>query len=351
MNKPQETESKPFESEKKPSWWKQHKTQLRWIATAILVSLVAWSLYRNREDLVRLKGLGIKPLLALFVLHASAIVINAARLHILLRRFAPKRIPFARWLDIFITGRFLNNFFTQGGNIYRTVTLKMHYGLTHTNYIACFLTFTWLDSIINFTLSGILILCMFPGLQIGGLNAGLLILILVFVAFTGPLLIYILTCKASYQHPKLQRIHERLELLFSCCKQIVTDTKLLLVFLAYGIVSFAVMASAMGISFYAIGEKIEIPQLVLLYALYKISLYVMITPGNLGVRELSFAAVCKLTQLEISIGLMVSIIMRLTHYLTMILLIAVNQVIKGLNTIRQKKDVTLSEKKSPAPEE
>ena len=82
MSKPQETESKSCESEKKPSWWKQHKTQLRWIATAILVSLVAWSLYRNREDLIRLKGLGIKPLLALFVLHASAIVINLSLIHI-----------------------------------------------------------------------------------------------------------------------------------------------------------------------------------------------------------------------------------------------------------------------------
>ncbi len=342
MNKSQETAPISCESEKKPSWWKEHKTHLQRAATVILVSLIACFLFRIREDLVRLKGLGIKPLLAMFVLHAFGIVLNAARLHILFRRFAPKRIPFAKWLEIFITGRFLNNFFTQGGNIYRTVTLKMHYGLTHTNYIGCFLTFTWLDSIINFTLSGILVLCMSPGLQIGGCNAGLLILILVLAAFTGPLLIYILTRKARYQHPWLQKIHEKLELLFSCCKQIVTDMKLLLLFMLFGIASFAVMVSAMGISFYAIGEKIRIPELVLLYALYKISLYVMLTPGNLGVRELSFAAVCKLTQIEISVGLMVSIIVRLTHYLTMIVLIAIYQIIKWFCRIY---------KKSPAPEE
>ena len=314
-------------------WFKRSRLQIKWAGAILLIGLITLFFYKNKEELKNLTGLRVQYISALLLLQVGAIILHAARLRLLVQKFALKKIPYVQWLYIFMMGRFLNMFISQGGNVYRTVTLKAGFGLPHTHYIGCLLTFAWLDTILNLCLAEICILLMHPDLRLGPVNAYVVIAVILLFTLVGPLLLSTVSRKINPRNKMLGWISNKVKLLLEGCKLIVADTRLLVGFVFLGIGSCSIMAAALGISFTAIGTKLSVSQLLLLYSLYKLSIYIMVTPGNLGIREVSLAAVCGLMNVNISAGLLSSIIIRLCHYLSLIVLIVLTRMILAIRKL------------------
>jgi uncharacterized protein (TIRG00374 family) len=319
-------------------WFKQRWPKFRWAGAVLLIGLIGLFFYKNRGELKSLKGLKVQYILTLLLLQVGAIILHATRLRLLVQKFAINKISYGRWLHIFMVGRFLNMFVAQGGNVYRTVTLKAAFGLPHTHYIGCLLTFAWLDTILNLCLAGISILFLHPDLRLGPVRADAAIAAILFCTLVSPFLLSMVGQKTNPRNKILGWISNKVKLLLDGCWMIITDTWLLVSFIFLGIGSCGIMAAALGISFTAIGTRLSISQLLLLYSLYKLSIYIMVTPGNLGIREVSLAAVCGLMNINISAGLLSSIIIRLCHYLTLVFLIVLTWLIAGIRKLCSHKE-------------
>lgn len=314
-------------------WFIQNRPRLRWAGAVLLIGLIGLFFYKNRGELENLKGLKVQYIFALLLLQVGAIILNATRLRLLVQKFAIKKIPYGRWLHVFMVGRFLNIFLAQGGNVYRTVTLKAAFGLPHTHYIGCLLAFAWLDTILNLGLAGVSVLFLHPDLRLGPVRADTAIAVILFCTLVSPFLLSVVGQKTNPRNGILGWISNKVKLLLEGCRLIVTDTWLLVSFIFLGIGSCGIMAAALGISFTAIGTGLSISQLLLLYSLHKLSIYIMVTPGNLGIREVSLAAVCGLMNINIIAGLLSSIILRLCHYLTLISMILLAWLVAGIRKL------------------
>ena len=84
------------------------------------------------------------------------------------------------------------------------------------------------------------------------------------------------------------------------------------------------------------GVRVEVLGLTVLYTLYKLSVLLVITPGNLGVREIGIGIICQGLGIDIAEALMASLILRLSHYLLLGMFSALVSIPKAVTLLRNR---------------
>ena len=80
--------------------------------------------------------------------------------------------------------------------------------------------------------------------------------------------------------------------------------------LLLGLVSFTNLLAMFMILFWALGADVALHKMVVILIFYKLSRLIVITPGNLGVREWTIGGACALVGIEPGIGLISSLLIR-----------------------------------------
>ena len=309
-------------------WLKNKKLLLQWFVTLVILALIIRFFLNNQDKLRLLSQIKPRYIFYLLSLHVVVLFLHATRFSLLASMFTTKKFTHTEWYHIFFVGRLLNMFVSQGGNIYRTFALKSRYGLSHTHYIGCFLAFAWLDTSVNFFLATISIAVMNPTLTLYNVNALSVLLPLSVVVFMSPFLVVLLISRINLPGRVLKKITEITSIALSCCQKAVSDRKIITKFLALGILSFGITITLLGISFISIGVSLSLSHLAFLYAIYKTSIYIMVTPGNLGIRELFVEVLSQSVGIPPGNGLLSSIIIRISGYLAMVGTIALMSTIR-----------------------
>ncbi len=313
------TEAIPSGSGKRlAGWLDRHRNQLRWLLAVALVGAIVVFFLKNRQGLQVLRQIQPNDIALLLGLQVGTIVLYAAKLRIVLVKFLAVPLKWPRWFMIFAVGRMLNLLTSQSGNVYRALTLKARYGLSYTHYVGSFLAFAWLDTLLTFTLAAAVLLASGQKVLLWGLRAELLMVLAAVAAASGLGLSYLAVTRLHPPGRFLARVKEKLVELHHSLWRIVTDGRLMLKFVGLQVLTVGVMTAIMWTAFAALAQPVDTYKLLVLYAIYRLTLLVHLTPGNLGVAEVLVGVISNGLGIDPATAMLVSLINRLTHYVALI---------------------------------
>ncbi len=229
-------------------------------------------------------------------------------------------MPFWSWFKLFIHTRFLNQFFPQSGNIYRGFALKKKFDISYTNYITSFASFAWMDTCFNFIIASAIVLIFEPKLEIFNLNAGLMIFGLTCITIISPYFLNKISVFIEKKSEKTLWIHKKSNDVLNSTINNMKDFKFVSKILLLGILAFIRTIAFYYVLFKNFNVDPNLSILVIFYALFKLSSFFIITPGNLGIQEIAFGFLSAQLGIGISEGILVCATGRVIGVLVIIIL-------------------------------
>lgn len=294
----------------------RYRTYLRWVLAAVILAYVVYFLFKNKSQLTSLKQISPLMLLGLFIFNLFNNLIYAWRLHIIIRKISGVVLPVFSWLKFFLISRFLGLYAGQAGNIYRATVLKSRYNISITKYISSFVFITWIDTCLGI-LFGVAVISIFaPTMMLFGLNAIGLLLIVFIVQLIVPLMIYWILSRIKLSGRFLTWLHGRLSLMVNVMASSLKDPVYLFKVSLTGFISFINSTIVIYLCFWGLGLDISLSGAALFFTVAKLSNRLIITPGNLGIREVVYGVVSEQVGVGMSQGILASVVIRVVNLLT-----------------------------------
>ena len=261
---------------------------LRSVITVVCIGYIALVLIREREVILSIDSLRIAPLLLLLALYCVHYALYTVRFRIIMGTCTGHRPPYLSTLNVLITGMLLNSIMPQSGSVYRGVRLKKQYQIPYTGYVSTYVSFVWLDMSLNLILALLIIWANMNEIRVSGIPAayfiGGFLAALVSLPFLVSTLLRIFA--SGSRQPGKWLIRGR-SILDSATGTIANPQFLMQVSLLSSLI-FLNVVLVFYVGFRLFGYSVPITTLALFCVLYKVSAYILVTPGNLGIRELAY---------------------------------------------------------------
>lgn len=303
----------------------------------VCIIYIAHFFYKNKNDLFKVFSLDIETIIYILLLQLIYYLLQGYRFKLVLEKCSNLKIPFFPWLRMFILGRFLNMVFAQMGNIYRSVRLKQEYKVPYTRYISGLTSIAWMDTCLNLFIAIVIILVVNPHFSVGNLSAWKVLIVLAFSFSAAPIIAEIIFRKINLKNKHLQWIHSKLSEVLTVSVTNLKDIKYMSKITALGIAVFIRTCIMFYIYFTVLKIYINLPAIVIFYALFKISAFIMITPGNLGVQEIAYGFLSEYVGIGEMEGLIVATLIRVVAIFTTSIL---GLTLGGFDLIRHRKKYT-----------
>ncbi|MCY2931827.1 MAG: lysylphosphatidylglycerol synthase transmembrane domain-containing protein [Planctomycetota bacterium] len=312
------------------------RSAFRLVLLAACAGGVVYVFHRNRDDLKLLLHVGPWIAVALAGLFIAQYLLQGLRYQFVLTKVADARIAFAEWFRLFVLSQWLNIFFPQLGNVYRGVQLKKFHGVSYTGYVSSYVAFAWLDTGINLLVTLAVLAAAPTPLRVAGLPAwGFVTALLAGTLLVPPVLWAFLSLPVA-RNRHLAWLHAKSRQVVGGLRQSVTGAGYLAATVALGAAVFAITTLTFGVCFLGLGVPVSLPALALFCALYKLSTYVIITPGNLGLLELACAVLGEQVHVGMGPGLLACGMVRVAGYAVLaVLAVAMG----GLRLLRRRCDI------------
>lgn len=289
---------------------KKLKKILRFFIVAVCAAYLIRFFMQNRDSLSIAFKLDYRLILGIIGLQLLYYLLQSCRFQIVIEKCSDRKIPFFPWLKLFVLGRFLNTIFSQTGNVYRSVRLKKDYGISYTRYIGAFASIAWLDTCMNLVIAVVVIAIANPGFVIGKLTAWKILTVLSAVCIAAPIGSEILLRKLKFKNSRLLWIRSKLHEVLTISIRNLRDPVFLLKFFAIGMVIFARTCIIFHLYFRVFDIHVGLPALAVFYALFKLSFFIVLTPGNLGVQEVAWGFLSEQMGFGMAEGVLVSAFIR-----------------------------------------
>lgn len=286
------------------------KTLLRWLLAIACLAYLAKFFYDSRSDLsiaLALDGWILTGIVAMQLLYY---LLQGERLRIVMIKCSGRDLPFGPWLKLFIIGRFLNTIFAQAGNISRGIILKRDYGVSYTRYIAANASMAWMDTGMNFLLVAAIVLIFSADLSIGPFAAWKVLGLSAVATIAGPIAIEAAFRRLRLGFGPLIWLHNKSAEVLRVSVENLADRMYLLKIVLLGLAIFARTVLLYHLYFLILGIQLDFAALAVFYAFSKLSFYVNLTPGNLGVQEILWGALGELVGIGMAQGVLVSALAR-----------------------------------------
>lgn len=275
------------------------------VATVVLIVV-------RGEDLRTLTALRPSFLIALLASQVLYLAVQSVRFHVVLVRFAERPVGFWPWTKMFVIGRFLNLFVPQAGNVYRAVDLRRRFDVPVQNFLVAFVNAPWLAMILNFLFGALFVALLAPTAAVAGWPLWLLLAVATLVTSLAPLV----ALAALPLFPERWRwaawSRARLSEMVRVTLESVREIGYLGRVSWWTLVAFVQASAMMWLGFVALGISVGVAEAVAFYVLLQLATYVQVTPGNLGLQELAFAALSAGFGATVADGVLVSTIVRVT---------------------------------------
>ena len=313
----------------------RYRKILRWTLVFACTAYIIRFFIKNVDDFKLLAKLQPGTILAIAALLVLGHVFFCFRFQMVLKKCSGTSVPFFHWFRIMIRGRFLTLLAPQAGNIYRSIALKKHYRIPHTRYASSFFSFVWMDACVNLILAILIVLIVQPKLTIGDIAAVYLLAGLFVVILVAPILTEVVLRLVKFRNERLSWLHGRLSEMFSVSVANLRDGVFMLKFLLMGMVVFVDAIAIFFLCFRAMDMSINLPALALFYVVLRLSTFIIITPGNLGVREIAYGIISEQMKFGMAQGILISIIIRIIGTTVIIIL---GTLFGGIGLLRHKDD-------------
>lgn len=313
----------------------RYKKIIRWVLAIFCLTYIVWFFTQNTDELATVSRLHPLSIIAITCLAVLSHVIYSYRFRIILRKCSGSAVPFWPWLKIVLLGRFLTAFAPQAGNIYRSVCLKKKYQVPYTRYASSFFSFAWMDTCLNILYTIAVVLAVKPDLRLTNFNALYLLIILTIAVAAIPVILVLIFQTIRFRNNRLAWLHAKLSEMLTVSVSSVKDPAYMLKIILTGIIAFANTLAVLYLCFLSIGIPASLPILALFYVLLKLSTQILITPGNLGIRELAYGILSDQMNIGMAQGILVSVIIRVIGTSVTIIL---GSFCGGLDLLRHRKD-------------
>jgi len=308
---------------------------VRLVLVLICIVYMVRYFYQNRATLNIVFNIDLTTILSMIALILLYYPAQASLMRVILEKCSDKKLPFFGWFRIFILSSLLNMVLSQAGNVYRAVKLKSEYNISYTRYISSFISFAWMDLCINLFISTLIIIFFKPDLQIGRLIAWKILLVAIIVVVATPILVEILWRKIKFSHSRLSWLHSRTSEVLTVSVNNIKDFKYLAKIILINMVLFICVTCLLHFCFQVLDAHIDIATLVIFYALLKISSYINLTPGNLGIQELAYGFLGTQMGIGMAQSILASAVMRIAGTSVFAVLAVI---FGGINLLRHRRD-------------
>jgi uncharacterized membrane protein YbhN (UPF0104 family) len=291
-------------------FYKKHTTAVRWAGAAAGLTWVFYYFYQNKNDLVILKTLDPRLLGAMTLFFILGHFIYAYRFGLILRKNSQQPVPYGACVRSTILNRFFCLFAPQSGNVYQGIYLRQRYQVSYTHFLSGIVAINWFDTCLNLLLALGLVMFLRPGMKFAHIPAIYFLIGLIAALIVIPLLIEFILGRISFRNRFLRWLHGRFAELFRVVLQNMKDPAYDLLLTISGIISFLNTIIVFYLCFRAMGIAIDWPAVAFFHVVLKLCNRIMITPGNLGVREIAYGVISQQMQFGMAEGMLISLIMR-----------------------------------------
>ena len=227
----------------------------------------------------------------------------------------------------------------QAGAVYRAVYLKHKFDISYTRYLGGFFCFLWIDAAMNILFSAVIFGLYDPGFHIRHISIWWILLGLAAVWFL-PILFESLFGRISFQIRWLVWLHKRFSAILQMTIGSLSNRVMLIRVVVRNSLNFVNNMLIFYLCLSGFEGTITLPMLAVFFILLKVSSYLILTPGNLGVREIAYAFLAEQMGLGMGEGMALSIFYRLFGMITVSLFGIYFGGLKLLGQKEQPADVT-----------
>ena len=282
-------------------WWVSWLVAL--VGIGILVAVIARS--GVPLDSVDLSPASVAVLLATQVAY---LITESLRMQSVLQKAAGMKFsPFVMF-RIFVMARILNLVVPQSGNVYRIASLKDEYNAPIVETTGGLASFVWISVTASLALSTVLTIVSDPvGGDESAVSVGLLASLTI-VAVAAPWLLLAPASRINNDNSFLTKVRRA----SSAALEVVRHPRTVLHFLGYWALSLIVIVIMYSTAFSMVGPIPSIATLIAIYALVQATSFVVITPGNIGIQDLGFAAIAIAFGSEPAVAAAAALIVRIS---------------------------------------
>jgi uncharacterized membrane protein YbhN (UPF0104 family) len=304
---------------------------LPWLAFAAAILATVALLVVRGEDLRTVAALRPAYLAAFLALQVVYLAVQSARFHVVLVRFAERAVGFWPWTRLFVLGRFLNLFVPQAGNVYRAVELRRRFDVRVQSFLVAFVNAPWLAMILNFAFGAAFVGLLAPGATVAGWPLWALLIAATLATSLAPVVALLMLPLFPERVRWAAWLRARLAEMVGVTLQSVREPRYLARVTWWTLLAFVQASAMLWVGFVALGLPVGVAEAIAFYVLLQLATYVQVTPGNLGLQELAFAALSAGFGATVADGVLVSTIVRITG---VIALVATALPLGGLEALR-----------------
>lgn len=317
-----------------------YKKIIQWVLAVCCLAYIFWFFLKNTQELTLVFKLNPLTLAALTCFIVLGHIMYSYRFKIILEKCSGCSIPFWPWFRIVVLSRFLGTFVPQAGNIYRSVCLKKNYHISYTRYAGSFFSFAWMDTSLNLICAVGIVLAIKPDLQIANFKALNFLTLLTAAIVAIPILLEFIFRLIRFRNRYLSWLHAKLSEMLTVSVSSLSDGVYMLKIVLTGIIAFINTIAVFYICFISLDMPVNLPVLALFYVVLKLSTQIIITPGNLGVRELAYGILSEQMHIGMAQGIVISAIIRI---LGTCVIITLGTLFGGIDLLRHRRDYSKPE--------
>lgn len=312
--------------------WKPSKRAFHWLIALVCISYIVVYFARHQKDLRLVLTIPLWTLLYGCVLQGIQFLLFGFRLRGVLHKCSGARIPLLRWFQLLSVGSLLSQILPQMGVVYRSVRVKRDYGISYTEYVSGAVGYTWMDGALNLAAAFVIVSIVDPGLRIGPLNGALLLLGLLVMTLSVPIVLERIARSWKVRGRAVAWIQAKISEVLRVTLDNMRDGPYVLQFGLLGTCGFALTCTIFYVYLGALGAEVTLPGAALFAALFRLSRYVNVTPGNVGLREIVCGVLSEQLQMGMSEGILVSLLVRIVGQ---VVLVAFALPIVGMDLLRR----------------
>jgi uncharacterized membrane protein YbhN (UPF0104 family) len=310
------------------------KKIIRLLITLACIAYLVKFFYSDRQSLKLVLKLDLASIACIVLLSVAYLLTYNFRFKIVFEKCSGQTLPFWPVFKILMVANFLNMVLSQVGNIYRGVRLKKEFSVSYTRYISSLTSVYWIDTCLNFIIAVIVILFVKSDFQIGPFTAWKLFALMGLVTLAVPVAADMLLSLIKIKNHSLAWIHSKLTEVLSVTINNLKDIRYILKIISLGTLVLLVTAVGNYIIFRGFGIILTTPALLVLVVLLRLSTFITITPGNIGVQEIAYGFISQQMGIGMAEGILASVV---TRVFSSIIIIALGLLFGGIDTIKVRK--------------
>ena len=280
-------------------------TWASWAIAALGIAILAWIVVTTDAPIDTI-NFSIGTVAILIVAQGAYLVTESLRMQTVIEQAAEMR--FERWhmLRLFVKARILNLVIPQSGNLYRIAGIKDRYDAAVSETVGGMAGFVWLSVSASLGLSTLLFALGLGDAATAQTPPWVALLVLTVLAIVAPWIVLGLVSRIQREHGFVSKLVRAADAALAVTK----SPRTLATFGAYWLLTIVVVVVMYSTAFSMVGPVPSVATLVAIYALVQATSFVVVTPGNIGIQDLGFAAVAVLFGSDAGVAAAAALIIR-----------------------------------------